>query len=360
MMEIKINIDRRSKKYDDPGLFQVYVHDYPENRVESQSEIDEALVKKVRAISSRPRTLTEYYESSAIYWEYMYMLYEKHGGKKLFKMKLRDGVIEDYIPPKPRPKSKAIRRMGKQGIHISERRHRNLNWAEIYAWAEDNLVNHEDTLPETKTVIDSKKADKVAKSLGKEMNHKSRNKSKGIASEFDYVDEYFAMRNIDLRRGKGKLKKSKKNKKKDLTANLISTYMRADYMDKIESTKSSDEMTVSGGFLLSSEKAETLAVYRRLAELGWNSYELMRRQGGFTKSQLKRFKKMTKKDKKKNKKKSKVIDSSINMYLGDILSDNGYDSYEEFDADMMDCSYENLKAQYDNRGGRSIFETILN
>ena len=48
------------------------------------------------------------------------------------------------------------------------------------------------------------------------------------------------------------------------------------------------------------------------------------------------------------------------MYLGDILSDNGYDSYEEFDADMMDCSYENLKAQYDNRGGRSIFETILN
>lgn len=360
MMEITINLDRRSKKYDDPDLFQVYVRDYEENYVNPEDDIDPELVKKVKAISSRPRTLTEYYDAANIYWEYMHILYEKHGGKKLFKMKLRDGVIEEYVPPKPRPKSKEIRRLGKKGIHISERMHRNLNWTEIGMWAENHLASDDYSNIETVTKIDTKGAKRRFKVLDKyEDKNTGRNRSKGIASEFDYVDEYFAMRNIDLRRKNGKLKKAKK-RKEDVTAHMISTYMRADYKDIIESTKPSDEMTIAGGVLLSSKKAETLAIYRTLAELGWDSYELMRKRGGFSKTQLKRFKKMTKKDKKKDKKKkSQVIDSSINMYLGDVLADNGYSDYEEFNADMLDCSYDNLKAQYDNRGGRSVFEKIF-
>lgn len=358
MMEININLDRRAKKYDKPELFQVRVFDYGDNYHNDDSDIDSVLVKKVRAMSSRPRTLTEYYESSELYWEYMHKLYEKHGGKRFFKMKLRDGVIDDYVPPKPRPKSKAIRKMGKAGIHISERRHRNLNWGEIIQWAEENLTNHhKHELPEEVTVFDSKRAKKVVKEYYKdEPNRDERRQKKGIASEFDYMDEYFTMRRVDDERKAKKHKKAKKKKKLE-GVRLITDLMRPDYEEKVQDTK--DDITVSGGVLLSSEKAATLAVYRRLAEIGWNSYALMRKQGGFSKSQLKQFKRMTKKDKKKSKKRSQVIDSSIDMYIGDVLADNGYSDFDEFNADMLDCSYENIKAQYDNRGGRSVFERLF-
>ena len=38
------------------------------------------------------------------YYEYMDYLEDKHGGPELFKIKKKSGLIDDYIPPKPRIK----------------------------------------------------------------------------------------------------------------------------------------------------------------------------------------------------------------------------------------------------------------
>lgn len=354
MMNIEINIDRRIAKYDDPKLFEVYVHNYDDSYHKESSDIDEVLERRVRAMSSRPRRLTEYYESMELYYEWMAHLEYIHGGKDLLKMKIKNGVVKEYIPAKPRLKSKSLRRLAKKGVRLSERRSKHIDFEEVAEWAEENLNPHK--TPETvqtETVFKSKEAEK-ARMQSIETNAR-KIKSKGYASDVDYIDEWFKMKNISTMRDQKKsLKKKGKKKYKDEQPKLIATYMRSDYLDGLEKSTQKDPMTQYNGILLSAENMESLAVYHKLAELGWNSYKLMRK-ADFSKRTLAQFKKM---NKKKKKKKKKAIDSSVGMLFGDIIADNGYNDYEEFRDDMLDMSWDNIRAQYKDRDD-GIFDQMF-
>ena len=52
--------------------------------------------------------------------------------------------------------------------------------------------------------------------------------------------------------------------------------------------------------------------------------------------------------KKKKSKKEKYIDSQVGFVLDDLVSDIGYDSYEEFSMDMLDMTWDHVKDQYRN------------
>lgn len=346
MIRIDVGLPRNLAKYNTPDLFEVYVHDYQDSYHRDVVTVDKDLERAARSISSRPRTLTEYYKSMDIYNEYMGALASIHGGVKLFKKKLKDGVIEEFVPVKPRPKNKGIRKLGKMGIHISERPKKGVDIASIVEWAKTVLMPERDDDVSVETEFEAKDVKKVYKAALKDTKG-AMSARRGFGSEIDMMAEYF-----EMKRGLSSSKANKKKKKNKETKLRISDFMKGDYLKDLEDTTPDDPMTSYNGILLSSENVETLAVYRKLGELGWDSYSLMKR-GKFSKRTLEHFKKYkkSKKDKKKKKKNSKyecVIDigeGAFGSFMSDVASTNGYDDFEEFSLDMLDATWDNVRAQ---------------
>ena len=102
-------------------LNNVYVQSFNDNYHSHNDEASSELEREARKIRRRYRRYTDYTEAYAVYTEYMKILIEKHGGYEMFKIKLKGGVIRDFIPAKPRlkatPKNKI---MEKNRIVISE------------------------------------------------------------------------------------------------------------------------------------------------------------------------------------------------------------------------------------------------
>lgn len=89
------------------------------------------LERKVKCISSKPNTYTEYMEAEEIYCAWMDYLFEKHVGcfpeeyqAELFWKKVEKGLIDDYIPQKPRPTNKKLKRQVEKGLNADE-------WSEL-------------------------------------------------------------------------------------------------------------------------------------------------------------------------------------------------------------------------------------
>lgn len=354
MMRIDINMPRNISKYNKPELFEVYVHDYDDSYHKECKTVDRDLEQAARSISSRPKRLRDYYEAMNIYHEYMDHLADVHGGKKMLKRMIKDGVLNEYLPAKPRLKNKFLRKLAKKGIHLSEPTTRYIDWDAVIEWADENLRPSGYTSHEV-AVIDQKHNKKIDKIFKKSHNIKgtSRYKKGSYGSEVDYITEYFSLKNAMKEESN---KKAKKDKNK-VRPRLISDYIYGNYKD-LEDTTPKDPLAQYNGILLSSENMETLAFYHKLGELGHDSYALMKR-GNFNKRTLERFKqyrRVKKKDKKKNKKKAKSgyyedectiqIGSSFGNFMNDIAEENGYDDYEEFSLDMLDASWDNIKSQY--------------
>lgn len=348
-MQITINIPRNIARYNTPDLFEVYVHDYDDGYHQDTKSVDPELEQAARSISSRPRRLSEYYDSMRIYHDYMDALAAIHGGKKILKMKIRDEVIKEFIPAKPRLKNKSLRKLAKRGIIISEPRTRHLDFDAIGEWAEENLLPDDYMEREIEPIERVEKPSKdIVKAYRAGMSTSRRYKRGSYGSEIDYMSEYFSMRNAMSKTTRKK--KGKKDGTEDIHRRRIVDYLYGDYEKRTQPEESNNTIAQYNGILLSAENAETLALYHKLGELGWDSYALMKR-ANFNKrtlSKFKKFKRTKKKDKKKNKKSQECtveIGTSFGSFMNDIAEENGYDDYEEFSIDMLDASWDNIQAQ---------------
>lgn len=363
-MEIVINSDNGYNRHVDESLFDVYVRVYDNDGYHRSIE-ETSLEAKVRRMSSRPRTMNEYLESIRLYDEWMEMLYDKHINKEIFKLKLEAGLIDDYVPAKPKPKNKFIKAQIKMGIIVHEPNPRDIvPMDEVSEWARVNLAPETDEVYEVD--YDSKEYKKAHKEsynsvveicrgkyskLNKNMK-KFRASRNPMRSDIDFTTEYFLMKNKkSSKKKKGKKKKNKGGYEyiydRRKAPKTLKDLCKANYMDKM---KDIDPVADYNGILLASSEIEDIEVYHALHKLGWNSYSLMKR-GHVPKRVCKQFKaKFSNKKKKKKKNKNGFVEisfgkddqGSTDAILNAILDDGGYDSFEEYQRDMLDMTSENI------------------
>ena len=108
-MKIEINVDNgsRSRRYDE-SLFEVYCLDYGDNYHRLDSEPTSEFERAVRNIKGRYKDIRKFNDAMGLYSAWMSYLAEKHGGYEILKKKIKAGIVEDYIPRKPRLKNLKI------------------------------------------------------------------------------------------------------------------------------------------------------------------------------------------------------------------------------------------------------------
>jgi len=349
MFDIKINYDNRKFVKYDENLFQVYVLDYGDNYHRDENEPSSEFEREVRKIKARYRDINKYYYAVSLYNEYMAYLEEKYGGHELFKLKKKNGLIDEFIPPKPRIKNtKDLKFLKKNKIVISS--------VGRFLIDEDKLdevidmyskdININDITVEK---IRDKDAEKILDESSKTVKGKYKHlKSQSFKDDMDFMDSYFRNKNFFSKK-KSKKSKKKNNKKNKKDRLMISDLMREDYEDHFydENTYMEDSdqapMMLYNNLLLSSGATKEIDVYHKLNDLGWNSYKLMKK-GNYGSRVTNMFKPPKKKKKgKKNKDKFHNYDG----LLVDIMSDNGFDvddmdSFEDFQKEMLNMTSESV------------------
>ena len=112
--------------------------------------------------------------------------------------------------------------------------------------------------------------------------------------------------------------------------------MNGKYFDKIQDTTVQDEVIHYNGRFVTRDTAEELRVYQNLNDMGWNSIKLMKEKGV-----SKRATKLIRDKEKDNKKRNKKNKKNDN-FMTRVVTDNNYNSFEDFQNDMLDFTSGNL------------------
>lgn len=330
---MRIDIGGGSKKKQD-NLMEVYVLDFDDNYHRLGTEPSSELERAARSLKRQYKNLRKFDEALKVYNEWMAYLASKHGGWWLLKRKIKDGVLEDYVPGKPKLRSKELKYYFENGIMPRDPRQPIIkDMRNIDSYIEE--VYGDDTVEDIVKI----KEDKDVKNLLENHVSSYKYKSTMTASNIDILDEYFAMKN---KKKKSKKKDKKKNRKREKNSYgpSLADYANGDYLYDIEDTDDLDkEYVMYNGKYLTKDAAEELETYHKLNELGWNSYKLMKGQG-FRTSIAEMFKE-EKKRKKKEKKLAKKKRKSDN-FLVEIMTDGGYDDFEAFQREMLNCTSANF------------------
>lgn len=333
---MRIDIGGGSKKQQE-NLMEVYVLDFDDNYHRLGNEPSSELERAARNLKRQYKNLKKFNEALKVYNEWMEHLAIKHGGWQLLNRKIKDGVLEDYVPGKPKLRSKELKYYFEHGIMPRDPKQPLIkDFSKIDRYIDE--VYGDNTIEEIVKI----KADKELKELLSEHVSSYKYKSTMTASNINILDEYFSIKNASKRNKKNK-KRNKKGKKKytKVYEPSLADYMSGDYLYNIEDTEDIDnsEYVMYNGRYLTKESAEELETYHKLNELGWNSYKLMKGQG-FRTSIADMFKE-EKKRKKKEKKMAKKKKKSDNL-LVEIMTDGGYDDFEEFQREMLSCTSANF------------------
>ena len=336
MLNININTGRGNFVKYDESLFEVYVLDYDDNYHRDENAPTTEFERDVRKIKARYRDINKYNGAVALYTEYIAYLETKYGGKELFRLKKKNGLIDDYVPPKPRLKAtKELKFLKKNKIIIGSVGKYFIDDDKL-----DEIVEFYSKDMKVDNIQVNQVHDKVAEKIldGGSTKKYKHIKSQSFRDDFDYLDHYFRNKNYNPKNKK----KNKKNKRDKL---LIRDLMRSDYekyFDDDSYMEDSDQgIALYNNLLLSSGTVKELDVYHKLNEMGWNSYKLMKK-GGYGNRVSSMFK-----PPKKKKKKKKKYDDKYDGLLIDIMTDNGIDtddmdSFADFQREMLNMTSANV------------------
>lgn len=322
-MKIEINLDNSpvSKKFDS-SLLDVYCLDFGDNYHRLSGEPTSEFEMEVRRLKGRYRDLSKFNQALSIYYGWMSYLENKYGGRDIFKAKLKAGFITDYVPKKPRLKNiKSLKFFYKNGIIISG------NGTDINIY-DDKLNQMTDLYTDQLSTDSSIKVeisdDKIADKISDSMYGRVKEYSSSFTSDIDYLQSYFMNKN----KGKKTKKKGKKSKKEN--TKLMITDIMNGYYDDVADESEKAPLTTYNGLLLSTGTTKELDTYHKLSECGWDSYKIMKK-AKYSKRVTSMFK-VQKKKKKKNK------SSNYDDLLIDIMTDNNYSDYEEFQKEMLNMT----------------------
>lgn len=328
-MKIEINVDngKRFKRYDE-SLFEVYCLDYGDNYHRLDNEPTSEFERAVRNIKARYKDIRKFNEAMGLYNEWMNYLAEKHGNYDILKKKIKAGLVEDYVPRKPRLKNiKTLKYLYKHNIVISKVDSEIVDGDKINDYI--RRIYSSDNVPNPDKINVDVTQDREAVKLSKESNNISTYKSKSFISDAEFLESFFTNKN------KEKKKSKKKKNKKDRF--LITDLMNGKYDDyDVEDSENAPLMSYNG-LLLSSGMTKDIDVYHKLDEMGWHSYKLMKRA-----KYGKRVTSMFKAQKKSKKKKKKNKSTEYDDLLIDIMTDNGYDDFEDFQKEMLSMTSKDL------------------
>lgn len=305
-------------------LSTIYVQSFGDNYHRHDLEPSSDLEKACRRIRRRYKRYTDYTEALSLYNEYMCQLAEMHGGWEIFKLKLKGGLVRDFIPPKPRMKSTIRNKMiQKHGIVLSEINFNNFDADDVVDYS-DELRDFDMDVLDIEAVKGDKKLDKVIEESGK-FNFNSSNKTKNLKdiNNLDFLEEYF----------KSKVVKEKKKEEEQLENVTLTKLMSPDWY-KDNDTTEDDEVIFYKGRYLTKESADELQMFENLSELGWNSLKLMKNKSG-NKRISRILKEEAKHEKKKSKKKKKIKNNDSFM---DVVIGDNYDSFEQFEEEMLNMN----------------------
>jgi hypothetical protein len=309
-------------------LKEVYVNDFGDNYHRTDDEPSTDLEKAARRLRRRYKNINEYMNALAIYQEYMVLLMMKHGGPDLFKIKLRDEYINDFIPPKPRMKNTAKNKMLlKNKILVSSV---NINKLDVDKL--DELIEESaETFGVHDIIMDSEAKDPVAHRLAKEGNFNQVSLRKvGHISSVEFLEEYFSKKNG-----------SKQEEKEEQLKQISLTRIASDEFDKIiKDTDEEDDVIFYRGNYMNRDTVDDLRVYQDLGARGWNSVKLMKDKG-VSKRVTKIVKSQNKKNKKKNKKSGKKRREGDD-FLMQMMNDNDHDNFSSFEEDMLNFTAKNV------------------
>jgi hypothetical protein len=308
-------------------LETVYVSDFGDNYHRTDDEPTTDLEKAARKIRRRYKNIADYMGALAVYNEYMAMMMMKHGGPQLFKIKLRDEVIDDFIPAKPRMKNTAHNKiLLKKKIMVSSINVNKINHEKLEAAIESN----EDMLQGDEEIVgDTETKDPVAKRLIKE-GHFDRIKIGKVKeiNNIDFLEEYFRTKNVA---------KAEEAIERSIP---LSKIVSGEYDNMVIDTTEQDDIIYYRGAYMNRATVNDLRVYQDLGERGWNSIKLMKEKG-VSKRITKIVENQNKKNKKKNKKSSKKKSKNDDFFVK-VMSDNNYDSFGDYQQDMMNFTASNV------------------
>lgn len=319
-----INLGEKKNQF----LHEVYVFDFNDNYHRLSNEPSSELEKAARRIRRRYRHVSEYMDALNTYKEYMALLIHKHGGPDLFKIKMKNEIIEDFIPARPQMKNNETNKMIlKHKILISGVKSKVIN-TELIEQIEEEL---EDMIPRGVYAfhLDTKMRDRIANEIIRTDTFDSKFSSKQLrkADSIDYLEEYFRKKNV--------VAKSQKEEKQKMVS--LTRIINDDYDELIEDTEDQDDVIYFQGAFMHRTAVQELQTYQDLGGFGWNSMKIMRDKGVSKKltNHVKKQNKMNKK-KKKNKKKSEGDD-----FLQYLVDDTG-ESFADFEKDMLNFTSENV------------------
>lgn len=351
---------RKIKKFD-----VVYVQDFGDDYHKPKNDTD-SLNMKVRSITSQYYDVMLYNEHIEIYNEYMDMLYSKYGGKEIFEIYRSEGMIDEFIPNKPRLKKNnvAVDDYIKYGIlnsHATDKYNRmqwntvidnamkvaydNLHYdAECRGIFDDSYMIYESEIEYNRS-DDINALHAVNYSLG---NQKSNQASRSRYAKVGYeLFEDFYNSNQSSHDG-GEFELDKKIKYPSISEALSEDYDPDDYFIS-ESEKEGKKYNYIGvnGRMVSQDQYAEYEFYETMDKLGWDSNKLRRffdnDKSSYDNSIDEMFKhtkkKKSKKSKKKNKKKAVRAAEELLMEIGNSTnSDNKFSSFEDYESAMLDCT----------------------
>ena len=337
-MEIKINLPtkNKTKNYDD--LFDVWMLDYGDNyHRRGESEMSE-LERQVRNLKGRYRDIIRYNEALIIYNDWMDFLTEKYGNRDILKKMIANGLVEEYVPRKPRLKNtKTLKYLYKHKIIVSSCPSGGKIKDEEAFNEYLNTWFPEDSLEDpTVTIRNDKLADKIAS----EFDASSYYKTYSFESDAQYLENYFANKNKKGKKKKGKKKNKKIKKDPILIQDIIDGLYSQD--DNYDDESDNSYATPYGTLLLSGSRTKEMEMWHRINEAGWNSYKIMK-HAKYSKRERDLFKPV-KKAKKKSKKKAEKMMKQLGVEdtLVQIFEDMGYDDFEDYEKEMLSMTSEDM------------------
>lgn len=326
----------------------VYINDFDDDYhlYEDEKEFTE-IEKAARRLKKRYRNLAEYNEALITYYTYLIHLNKKYGGTpEYFTLLMESGVVTEFIPSFPQiKKTKLNKTLMKKGIVLTKSNGARFDMDTINQFIDDLNIDYStqyEWTDETYFISDKmvKKASKKWDDVEKKSASSSVNRrSKANMSEVDFLQEYFESKQIMERR-----KKRKNIVEDDELSFADILYGNYDEVDEVQ-----ESTTVwFEGNLVNRDELDDIKLLRMMKMKGWNPMKIVAGRGltaeedekGSKKEMegvdpeiyaiLKRHDKLEKKRKKKRKKNDN--------FLAKVMSDNNYDTYDEFEEDMLSAT----------------------
>ena len=300
---------------------KVYVTDFGDDyhkTIVASTEL-EAAARKIRR---RYKRIDEYLEALTIYNEYMEHVYSLFPSRKLAKMNIQRGLVNMYLPAKPRMKNNLAYKMYQKGIIISdEKAHVNSDELEkVLDDIRENTKHAEVVIKEE--LADTKETRKLMRGIGASFTAKK--KGPGKVTDYDLLTKFFMQNQSD--------NTEKEGYREEIVP--MSDIISDRYYDYVDETEDEDEIINYRGRYLTRAKANELSVFEGLGVHGWDNIKLMRARGA-SKTVTKLAEREAKAERKRRKRRKKNDD-----YILGVAGTNGgdFESFKEYEDEMLNMS----------------------